>query len=312
MITITYTDANGKPQEQNILTVSNNMTWGGAKDTGPRYLDFKFLNEPENKDYPQYIAATGDKVTWQDNDKIRFSGYIEKIDYSTETGEVNLHCVDLINNLMKSKFIGRMQGTLNQIGNNICGAFGMKNGITVDNPHVHNIVSTGDMTYFDVLFTACKTMYKNFCLYMDGTTLKLELEHKIQGTFEIGKNIRVSSFEQDASEIVTKVLIIDNKGKVLQAVTHPNPDFVKRYGLFQTTYNYNKDCKNNLAEAQKLLTDDVTNKGYIVVDNDNNCISGQYIKVLEPFNKYEGIFEIQTDEHFISDDSYMKLEIKRI
>lgn len=312
MITITYTDEDGNPQEQNILTPINEMTWGGSKDTGPRYLDFKFLYEPENGDYPKYKAATGDKVTYQESGKTLFSGYIEKMDYSTDTGETNLHCVDLINNLMKSKFIGRMQGTLNQIANKICGAFGINNGVNVENSHVHNIVSNGDKTYFEVLNIACKTMYKNFCLYMDGTTLKLELEHKIQGTFAIGKNIRVSSFEQDASDIVTKVLIIDNKGKILQPVTHPNPDFVKRYGLFQTTYNYNKDCKNNLAEAKKLLTVDVANKGYILADNDNNCISGQYIKVLETFNKYEGIFEIQTDEHFISDDSYMKLEIKRI
>jgi len=309
MITITYTDEEGNPQEQTILTPINGMTWKGSKDTGPRSLDFSFLYVPLNKDFPPYKAATGDKVVWTEDKKVLFHGYIEKLDYDTDTGEVQLHCVDLMNNLMKSKFIGRKKDTLNKIAGEICGAFKLQNGINVDNSHIHNITSNGEKTYFDVLNTACKTMYKNYCLYMDGITLKLELKHNSQGLFKIGENIRASQFSQDISEIITKVLIIDNKGKVLQPVE--DKALREKYGLFQTTYNYNKDCKNNYDEAKKLLKG-VKNKAIIIADNNNACISGKYIEIFESINNYIGLFEIQTDTHIISDDSYMELEIELI
>ena len=83
-----------------------------------------------------------------------------------------------------------MKGTLTELANNICGAFGIKNGIKSDSTHVHNIVSEGDLTYYDVLKTACDVMFERYTLYMDGDTLKLAT-HEVQNTFEIGYNIGI-------------------------------------------------------------------------------------------------------------------------
>lgn len=311
MITITHIGENGEQQEQTILTPINGMTWRGAKDIGPRTLDFSFLHVPLNKDFPTYKAATGDRVVWSEDGKVLFQGYIEKINYDTETGQIQLHCVDFMNNLMKSKVIDRFTGTLKEIANKICSAFDIINKINIENSIIHNIMSTGEMTYFDILNTALKTIEKHYNFYMDGNAIKVETNKISQGLFKIGENIRASNFEQDASEIITRVLIIDNKGKVLQTIDHPNPEFRKRYGLFQTTYNYCKDSKNNYDEAINLLKD-IKNKARIIVDNNNNCISGKYIEVFEPINNYIGFFEIISDTHYISDDSYMDLEIVQV
>lgn len=291
-----------------ILTVLDDINWEGAKDIVTRSLSFSFLYNPQVEDMPRYNCKVGDKVEWIEGDKTLFLGYIESTQYNTDDDSISITCQDFASRLARSKFVGRMQGTLNQLANKICGSFNIKNGISVDNSHVHNIVSTGDLTYYEVLKTACDTMFERYTLYMDVDTLKLA-EHNIVGEFTIGQNIRSSNFSQSLSDMVTRVLVIDNDGNLLNSVE--NKADLQKFGLFQETYNYNEDVTNNLAEAKKLLKS-VENEATIVVNNSNECISGRFIKVNEPVNNFVGTFEIQTDNHVIGTDNVMTLEIKLV
>ena len=63
-----------------------------------------------------------------------------------------------------------------------------------------------------------------------------------------------------------------------------------------------------MAEASKLLKG-VTNEGAILCNNDNACISGKYIKIFEPVNGFEGVFEITSDNHTIGYNGEMTLEV---
>ncbi len=291
-----------------ILTVLDDMTWEGAKDIVTRSLSFSFLYNPQVEDMPRYNCKVGDKVEWIENDKTLFLGYIESTQYNTDDDSISITCHDYASRLARSKFVGRMRGTLNELANNICGSFNIKNGINVDNSHVHNIVSDGDLTYYEVLKTACDTMFERYTLYMDGDTLKLA-DNDVVAEFTIGQNIRSSNFSQSISDMVTKVIVIDNDGNILDAVE--DKENLQKFGLFQETYNYNKDVTNNLAEAKKQLKG-VENEATIVVNNSNKCISGRLIKVNEPVNNLIGTFEIQTDNHVVSTDNVMTLEIKLV
>ena len=290
-----------------IKTILDGMNWSGAKDIITRQLSFSFLNNPLKKEIPLYKVSVGSKVEWKENDKTLFLGYVEQMPYSTDEDTITLTCQDLMSRLVRSTFIGRMQGTLNDLANNICALFGIKNGIASNNTHTHNIVSDGDLTYYEVLKVACDSMFDRYTLYMEGDTLKLITNsEEITNTFKIGENIRVSQFNQSMSDMVTRVLVIDNEGKVLDAVE--DTENLQKYGLFQATYSYSQDCKNNLAEASKLLKG-VTNEGTILCNNDNACISGKYIKIFEPVNGFEGIFEITSDNHTIGYNAEMTLEV---
>jgi hypothetical protein len=292
-----------------ILTVLDGITFSGAKDVVTRQLSFSFLCNPLKKEIPVYKVSVGSKVEYKENNKTLFLGYVEELPYNTDEDTITLTCQDLMTRLVRSTFIGRMKGTLNELANNICGTFGIKNGINSDSTHVHNIVSTGDLTYYDVLKTACDTVFDRYTLYMNGDTLSLATDD-VKDTFQIGYNIRSSSFKQSMADMVTKVIIIDNEGKVLDAVEDTGN--LQRYGLFQATYNYSTDVKNNLAEAKKMLKG-VTNEGSIVVNNNNDCISGNLIKIIDPVNNFNGIFEIQTDNHTINtNNSEMTLEVKYV
>lgn len=292
-----------------ILTIEDDsITWEGAKDTVTRTLSFSFLYNPQVEDMPRYQCKVNDKVEWIEDNKTLFLGFVVETSYSTDSDSMSVSCQDNASRLARSKFVGRMRGTLNELANNICGSFGIKNGINVDNTHKHNIVSDGDLTYYDILKTACDAMFERYTLYMNGDTLKLA-EHNTVAEFTIGQNIRSSNFSQSISDMVTKVLVIDNDGNLLNSVE--DKENLQKFGLFQETYNYNKDVTNNLAEAKKLLKG-VENEATIVVNNDNKCISGRFIKIYEPINNFEGVFEIQTDNHVIGTDNVMTLEIKLV
>ena len=292
-----------------FLTVLEDMSWSGARDICTRQLNFSFLYNPLKPDVPKYKINIGSKVKWVEGDKTLFFGYVEDLPYNTDDDTISVSCVDFTTRLVRSKFIGRMTGTLNEIAEHICGLFNLENEVKSDNTHKHNIVSDGSLSYYDVIKTACESIYgKDFTLYIDGNKLKLA-DTEVVANLEIGKNIRSSSYKQSISDMVTRVLIIDSNGKVLQAID--DSENLQKYGLFQEVYNYNKDSKNNVEEAKKLLKG-VTSEGRIVADNDNNCISGRRVKIYEPVNKIEGIFEIQTDNHTIGTDSYMELEVKYV
>lgn len=291
-----------------ILTIQDEMTWEGAKDLVTRSLSFDFLYNPQVEDMPRYNCKVGDRVEWIEDNKTLFLGYIEATQYNTDNDTISVTCHDYASRLARSKFIGRMRGTLNELANKICGSFNIKNGISVENSHVHNIVSDGDLTYYDVLKTACDTMFERYTLYVDSDTLKLA-ENNIVAEFTIRQNIRSSNFSQSIADMVTKVLVIDNEGNLLNSVE--DKENLQKFGLFQETYNYNKDVTNNLAEAKKLLKG-IENEATIVVDNNNECISGKLIKVYEPINKFGGIFEIQSDSHVIGVDSTATLDIKLV
>lgn len=292
-----------------ILTVLEGMTWSGAEDICTRNLSLTFLYNPLKKDIPEYKVKVGSKVEWIENNKTLFLGYVEQMPYNTDDDTITLSCQDLMSRLARSTFIGRMKGTLTEIANNICGTFGLKNGIESENKHVHNIVSEGDLTYFDVLRTACNSVFPQSTLYLDKDTLKIT-DDTVINSFEIGYNIRSSYFTQSMADMVNKVLIIDNEGNVLKAIE--DKESIEQFGLFQSTYNYNKECKNNIEEAQKLIKG-VQNEGEITVNNDNNCISGRLIKIYEPVNNLNGIFKIVTDSHTIgTNDSYMTLGVRYV
>uniref|UniRef100_A0AAU8ATB6 Tail protein n=1 Tax=Dulem virus 31 TaxID=3145749 RepID=A0AAU8ATB6_9VIRU len=297
-----------KINDQIIEVVQDGVNWQGSKDTVARVLSFSVIYQPLDETFPRYNIKIGDKVEYIEKNKTYFYGYIEKISYTTDNGTIEISCCDMMKRLLNSKCVGRFRGTLKQLADKICGLFYLKNGIESNSTHVHNIVSTGDMSYYEILKNACDVMFARYALYLDGLTLKLA-EHNSFATFTIGQNIRSSSFSQDMSDIVNKVLIIDTTGKLLSSVQ--DTDSINQFGLFQTVYTYDKDSKNNLVDAQHELKT-IKNEGSIVVNNDNNCISGRFITVYEPLNNFNGLFEIVSDNHTIANDSVMTLDIELV
>lgn len=119
-----------------ILTIQEPIVWSGAKDQVSRSFEFSFLYNPNKPELPKYKVKMGSRVDWIENNETLFIGEVTDISYTTDSDIISISCQDKASRLMRSKFVGRMRGTLNQLANNICGIFGIQNGISSDSTHV--------------------------------------------------------------------------------------------------------------------------------------------------------------------------------
>lgn len=295
-----------------ILTVLDGVRWSGSKDTAGRTLEFQFLYNPRKNDIQKYKVACGDKVTFEESDKILFEGYIEKHIYDTDNDTIYVICRDLISYLKRSIFVGRAHGTLTELAKIICDTFEIKSEIESDDPQIFSFVGDGKRSYFDVIFEACQKVYKECYLYIENNTLKVEIlqindTNKITATLVVGNNIRQSVFSQDISELVTSICVLGNKNQKKQVIT--DLELKKKFGLFQSIYNYNIDDKSKLP-TQDELKNGIKNEAKVIANNDNNCITGKFVHIEEPYNNFIGKFKIISDEHITGADSYMTLDLE--
>lgn len=313
MITIThYDEKEDKYTKQIILTVLDGVKWSGADDNAGRLLEFQILYNPRKPDIQKYKFACGDKVTFEENGKILFEGYIEKHIYDTDEDTISVFCRDLISYLKRSTFVGRAYGTLTEIAEKICATFGIQSGIKSDDTQIFSFAGDKKRSYFDVIFEACQKVYRECYLYIENNTLKVQSlqisdNSNITATLVIGKNIRESLFSEDIGELVTSINVLDNKSRIKQIIT--DPKLRKKYGLFQSVYNYNTDDKSKLP-TQDELRKKIKCEAKIIANNDNNCVTGNFVYVKEPYNNIVGMFKIISDEHIIGADSYMVLYLE--
>jgi len=302
-----------KINDKEILTVLDGIEWGGGKGESGRYLKFQFIYNPrKTDDFEKIEAKCGYKVTWQEDEKNLFQGFIEMMEYDTDNDIITVSCRDCIAYLKRSKAIkNRFRGTLKEIAEKICGVFKLKNEINSDSKEIFNFPGDGSLSYYDILHQACQKVYRNFYLYIEDNTLKVEAlkngdEPKIEADLNIGENIRKSKFRQDIEHLVTRIAVIDIEGNLTFVEDN---ELCQEYGVFQDVYNYCTDYKEKLPTAEELK-EKVNNTSTVVADNFNNCTTGRYVSVYEPNNKITGTFEIVKDKHTIGYDSFMELELK--
>ena len=98
---------------------------------------------------------------------------------------------------------------------------------------------------------------------------------KLKLAFEEGKNILSSNFKESVSNMVNKVLIVDENGNKVSEVK--NDDWLKTYGLFQEVYKKQEDKDVN-AEAKAMLNG-VEQTCSLTGFGDTTCITGYGVQV---------------------------------
>lgn len=292
------------------IKTKTGLAWSGSKEGVSRQVTFDFLYNPL-KDFPQYKVNVGNKVQlYTDDDVLLFTGMIYTIDYSTEQDTISFKAYDLLNNMVKSKAVGRWRGTLNEVADVICKTFGLKSAITSENKLIHNIISTGDLTYYDILYKACKAIYGDkFNIIVDGANNVKLCPVEPVASLEIRKNIITSNINSSIENMINSVVIVDNEGKVKNTLN--NQSDWQKYGLFREVYLFNEDVKNNNQEAEKMLKSE-ENTISLTAISDINCISGNLINIIEPVNNLQGIFRIVNDNHNLDTIKTMDLEVEYV
>ena len=129
--------------------------------------------------------------------------------------------------------------------------------------------------------------------------------------FEEGKNILSSNFKESVSNMVNKVLIVDENGNKVSEVK--NDEWLKTYGLFQEIYKKQEDKDAN-AEAKAMLNG-IEQSCSLSGFGDTTCITGYGVQVKDLHTGLVGLFFIDSDSHTWEGGKYtidLELNFKNI
>ena len=152
-------------------------------------------------------------------------------------------------------------------------------------------------------YMLCTRGDRFFSIEKGTVTLKL--------AFEEGKNILSSNFKESVSNMVNKVLIVDENGNKVSEVK--NDDWLKTYGLFQEVYKKQEDKDAN-AEAKAMLKG-VEQTCSLTGFGDTTCITGYGVQVKDLHTGLVGLFFIDSDTHTWEGGKYtidLELNFKNI
>ena len=134
---------------------------------------------------------------------------------------------------------------------------------------------------------------------------------KLKLAFEEGKNILSSNFKESISDMVNKVIIVDENGNKKSEVK--NDDWLNTYGLFQEVYKQEENKDANL-EAKAMLNG-ITQSCSLTGFGDTTCITGYGVQVKDTHTGLVGLFYIDSDSHSWQGGNYtidLELNFKNI
>lgn len=272
------------------------IRWAGDYKQAARNLSFSYL--PMEKS-----CRLGDKVImYNDDGELVYTGMCINAYYNTSQNIYNVDCVDALYNTLKSKAFGRFIGTSSDICRQVCNIFNLNSEVKYSGQS-QQLISTGDLTYYDVMAKAIRRDVGNeyFCIHALGNKIYLNTPKtaKNVATFTSKTNIRDADYSETLQNMINKIAVIDDFGSVI--TTRQNNEDLSKFGLFQdvVTEQYTEDFKLVMPELHGI---DYT--ASIVVDGNYNCITGNNITINEPHTGFNGKFFIMNDEHIWSGSDY--------
>lgn len=290
---------NNNTETINITQLVKNVNWSGDYQLAGRELEFSLLNSSYDKNLPKIDIPLFSVIKFYENNEELFRGFVIFRNKSSDSNEISYQCIDkgvyLANNEGVYNFKGK---TPKFIATKICGDFGISIGSLANPLYKFDKKFMGSNLY-DIIMTAYSlAAAKNSKKYM--TTFKKDKLYVIEKgikvleiKFENGKNIISSSFSEDGSDIKSKVVVINDDGKVVY--TKVDNDLMKLAGSFQKVIKQEegKSYKEQATEAIKGIEKKASIKGF----GDTTCITGYGVHVKDSSTGLTGLFYIDQDKH---------------
>lgn len=293
-----------------------NVTWSGDYKSCARKLEFSLISSPMDKNIPKVDIPIMSIISFYEDDNELFRGFVYEREKSSDN-VMSFLCYDYcakLNDIKVSKNIKNQ--TASTIYNNFLAEYGLNKGDIIQANTGVTKVFLG-VTAYDMIMTAyteeAKNTGKKYMLYSRGNKFYASEKGivKLKLSFEEGKNILSSSFKESVSNMVNKVLIVDDNGnKVSEA---KNEDWLKTYGLFQEVYKQ-QEGKDSNAEAKAMLKD-IEQTCSLTGFGDTTCITGYGVQVKDTHTGLVGLFYIDSDTHTWEGGNYtidLELNFKNI
>lgn len=299
-----------------ITNLLINITWSGDYKSCARKLEFSLVSSSYDINIPKVDIPLMSVISFYEDDNELFKGFVYEREKSSDNS-MSFLCYDYcakLNDIKVSKNIKNQ--TASTIYNNFLTEYGLNKGDIVSASTNINKVFLG-VTAYDMIMTAyteeAKNTGKKYMLYSRGNKFYASEKGivKLKLSFEEGKNILSSSFKESVSNMVNKVLIVDENGNKVSEVK--NEEWHKTYGLFQDVYKQ-QEGKDSNAEAKAMLKD-IEQTCSLTGFGDTTCITGYGVQVKDTHTGLVGLFYIDSDTHTWEGGNYtidLELNFKNI
>lgn len=291
-----------KKANGDILDISNllsGVVWSGDYKSCARKLEFDLISSNSDKNIPNIDIPLSSLVIFYENNVELFRGYIWEREKSSNSNKTSYIAFDNGERLNKIKVSYNIKNeTPTSITNKICTDYGLSKGSIASSSVKVKKVFIG-VSIYDIIMSAYTEQAnkdgKKYMLHYKGDKLNVTEKGivKLDLSFEEGKNIIASSFKESISNMVNKVLIVDEAGNKVSEVKDEN--LLKVHGLFQEVYKKeeNKDANVEAKAMLKGVEQTCSLSGF----GDTSCITGYGVQVKDSHTGLVGLFYIDSDVH---------------
>ncbi|MDF2511003.1 MAG: hypothetical protein K0S04_869 [Herbinix sp.] len=290
------------------------ITWSGEYQSCARTLEFGIVSSSTDKNVPAVPCELGSIVTFKQDNRTLFVGYIFERQMDTGNSIINIICYD------RGIYLKRNEGTYECPGmtpetivKEICTNFGISMGSVAATgvKITRNFIGVSLYKIIQTAYTlAAEVTGKNYMIRFAGadlTVIEKALDDKTI-IIEGGSNLMSASISESISNMINQVTIYNSNDKLIG--TQRDTEAIKLYGLMQS-YMSQADGEDVTNKAKMLISENGISQK-ISVNNLGNLanITGGTVVVREPYTGKYGLFYIDADVHtWKSGQYYNKLTL---
>ena len=288
-----------KTTSQNISNFVSKLSWSGASTQASRQVSISLANDPYDKNMNIPKIKPGDviKVYAGKEKNPRFIGRVPNRQLTSDIGTIEIVAYDYMHNLLQSTMSKKFKNkTPEYITKAVLADVGVSPGKLMKTGVKIKKFFPSEMSPYDIIVAAyrkaAKKTGKKYFFRMNGTKFEVIEKGEIYKTYlEEKVNITKSNYEENADEVVNKVVVFKNNKKVN---TVKNNASIKKYGIVQKTISVDsgkgaKEAKNTLQGISKTAS--------ISTIGDWNCVAGKGVYIKDTASGLTGKYWITNDTH---------------
>jgi len=287
-----------------ITQIVTSIRWSGDYKQAARVLEFGVVVHPHDPYLPKVTIGMGDMVyLFDDANNELFQGYVFFKEKSINNNEMTVTAYDGLIYLLKSKGTYNFKNMTPQaITQKICSDFGIPVGILASGSPLNRIFDAE--TIYNIIMTAytieSKKSGRFFMPRMENGRLNIIEKGKTVATYQLDGETSIinSTYSESMENSINRVKIYDeNNNYVGEVMLDGIP------GVLQDIYKAEKGL-NPIIAAKSML------KGFertaeIEALGNVDCITGNAVKIKEPYTGLVGLFYIDNDEHTFNNGQHM-------
>lgn len=283
---------------KNIFT---RIIWSGGINGTSRKLEIEYVKN-------NLLVNLGDQVEFYYNNELLFVGKCFFLNKKGESQLQSFYCYDDSIYLNKNRFVKNFyKKKPSEILKEICGELNLKIG-SIPKDEVDCTYPAIDRSGYEIILNAYKIQHKKTKKIYSVVCNDGLIEIVEQGSFadvllSSIDNIQNSLYEQSIENLINQIVIYKTENDKMQIINKvENAEDKKKYGVFQTVLEYEKDSDsiNNAREMLKSVESSAKIKclGNILLQ------SGYSIGVEEPNTGLVGDFLVKNDTHIFEGSNY--------